>query len=52
MAAIRPLHRHDEEEDAVERPDFWPDIGRFLIGFALGGVVIGAYTLMNVQPLP
>ncbi len=36
----------------METPDFWPDIRRFLIGFALGGVIIGAYTLMNVQPIP
>lgn len=36
----------------METPDFWPDIRRFLIGFALGGVVIGLYTLMSVQPIP
>jgi hypothetical protein len=36
----------------VETPDFWPDIRRFLIGFALGGVAIGFFTLFSVKPLP
>lgn len=36
----------------MERPDFWLDIRRFLIGFVLGGIVIGLYTLMRVQPVP
>ncbi len=36
----------------MEHPDYWPDIRRFLCGFAGGGMVIGLYTLFSVQPLP
>lgn len=36
----------------MERPDFWPDVRRFLLGFASGGIVIGVYTLISVHPLP
>lgn len=36
----------------MERPDFWPDIRRFLFGFVGGGALIGIYTLLSVNPLP
>lgn len=36
----------------METPDFWPDIRRFLIGFATGGVGIALLTLFSVQPVP
>jgi len=36
----------------MERPDFWPDIRRFLIAFVASGTVIGLYTLLTVQPIP
>ncbi|MCP1469133.1 hypothetical protein J3E64_000804 [Sphingobium sp. OAS761] len=36
----------------MKRSDFWPDIRRFLIGFAGGGVMLGLYTLVSVRPLP
>ncbi|SEI60126.1 hypothetical protein SAMN05518849_101236 [Sphingobium sp. AP50] len=36
----------------MERPDFWPDIRRFLIGFTGSGIAIGIYTLISVRPVP
>ena len=36
----------------MDTPDYWPDIRRFLIGFAIGGIVIGLFTLISVQPIP
>lgn len=36
----------------MEQLDFWPDIRRFLFGFAGGGMMIGLYTLLSVRPLP
>lgn len=36
----------------MERPDFWPDICRFLIAFVASGAAVGLYTLLTVQPIP
>lgn len=36
----------------MERPDFWPDIRRFLLGFAVSGALIGICTLVSVKPVP
>ena len=36
----------------MERPDFWPDFCRFLLGFAGGGIMIGLYALVNATPIP
>jgi hypothetical protein len=42
----------DRRKRAMEHPDFWPDIRRFLLGFAGGGMIIGIYTLISVRPVP
>lgn len=42
----------DGKRCAMQSPDFWPDIRRFLLAFTASGLLIGLYTLLSVQPLP